>query len=353
MKKMLFAAATVLMVALISVLLMEVVLRVVGYSPLFINPLNAFHTGDKHLGWIGVASFTGVHHKKEFDAVVSFNEKGFRKMESRVKPDSDARGVMFLGDSFTWGFGVSQGEVFTDHLQDMLGTRFRVVNLGVSGYGTVQERILLEQQLPIEKPAIVGVMLFSNDFVDNVEGNNRERPYCSVEGNRVVLKNYPVANQIGGLTSKLIRYSYAVSFGAFWWDNLRLLIKNYLPGGVAIAYGDEPDGLKPDMIKVMEHTLGEMKNLCDSKGTRLFVFYVPLAGELEAPLEAHISTVKKICAKLDIDLLIPLEYLKRANDEAGPKGKPLYYKEDAHWTAEGHRLVAVYIGDYIRSLGLR
>jgi len=46
------------------------------------------------------------------------------------RPDATEH-VLFLGDSFTWGWGVSQGEVFTDLLQRRFAPFWAGLILGV------------------------------------------------------------------------------------------------------------------------------------------------------------------------------------------------------------------------------
>jgi len=331
---------------------MEAVLRVAGYSPTYVNPLNSFHGGDKQLGWVGIPSFTGRFHKKDFDVLISMNEKGFRKLQSKIQPSPGARSVMFLGDSFTWGWGVSQGNVFTDYLQNELGPGFRVINCGVNSYGTVQEKILLQQLLPVDKPIAVGVMFCFNDFDDNVNRSKLDRPYCTLESGKVVLHNSPVAHPIGGIFSRLMRNSYAVSFLAYYSNQLNQVIKDNIPGHAANR-GLKSPAPSIELKMIMEHTLSEMKATSQSNGARLFVVYIPLAAELDSSyISVYLPAMREICAKLEIDFLNPTECMRAVYPETGPKGEPLYFTNDGHWTAEGHRIAALVIRDYIQSLNL-
>ena len=63
----------------------------------------------------------------DFDVRIVNGPGGFRVAGARVLPDADAECVVVLGDSFTWGWGVAQGEIFTDHLQDLLVVLDRVL----------------------------------------------------------------------------------------------------------------------------------------------------------------------------------------------------------------------------------
>ena len=68
-----------------------------------------------------------------------------------------------LGDSFTWGYGVADDEVFTEVLEHNLaerGTRCEVINTGVSGWGTDQEYLFLTDEGFKYEPDLVVVAFF-------------------------------------------------------------------------------------------------------------------------------------------------------------------------------------------------
>ena len=97
-------------------------------------------------------------------------------------------GVAFLGDSFT------HGRLWPGEAQRILATNgmaMNGVNLGVSGYGTVQEWLKLQRHLGEISPAAVVVLFFAwNDLRDNYPypelfyGPQRtSRPYLLLRGN--------------------------------------------------------------------------------------------------------------------------------------------------------------------------
>ena len=62
----------------------------------------------------------------------------------------DEKRILVLGDSVTFGWGVSQGETFSDQmeplLQEQTGARWQVINAGVNGYNSEQEAIYLRTE---------------------------------------------------------------------------------------------------------------------------------------------------------------------------------------------------------------
>lgn len=112
------------------------------------------------------------------DDLVRINEHGFHDDEfPRDKPPGELRGLM-LGDSVTMGYGVTYAETFSKKLEDLLAERdgghrsHQIINAGVHGYSTFQERVTLERNLDL-RPDFVAVGFCMNDvtepFVVNTE----------------------------------------------------------------------------------------------------------------------------------------------------------------------------------------
>ena len=105
---------------------------------------------DEELGWFPVEnskqSYEGSRSIK-----VEHNSRGFRDSDHIV--DTKPR-IIFVGDSFVWGSDVEKQERFTEKLRGKL-TNWSVYNLGVSGYGTDQEYLLLKRHYDFYSPNIV------------------------------------------------------------------------------------------------------------------------------------------------------------------------------------------------------
>ena len=76
---------------------------------------------------------------REFESTCSINSKGLRDDDSSLIHPS----IISLGDSYTMGWGVEQDESFPEQLEKKIGRK--VLNAGVSSYGTARELKLLEQ----------------------------------------------------------------------------------------------------------------------------------------------------------------------------------------------------------------
>ena len=100
------------------------------------------------------------------------NSQGFRSNEDfhLDKPPGAFR-VIALGDSTTEGFEVRQNYTYPAVLERYLkkyGIRAEVFNTGISGFGTAEELIYLENEGIKYKPDAVVLGFFGNDFDDNV-----------------------------------------------------------------------------------------------------------------------------------------------------------------------------------------
>jgi hypothetical protein len=203
----------------------------------------------------------------------------------------------------------------------------------------------------------VGVLVYGNDFEDNLNSRDDTRPYCVVEDGKVVLKNLPVAESIGGSVRSFSRMSYALTHLRFYHNVLREYIdvakrrvkrwaKKRKEGSREHreihgqdGAGDEEPSME-EAVTVFEHALGRMVELCRNGGVRLFVVYVPTGDNIASgrPEYEHIRIVQRACRRYDIPLvdLMP-DFIAGIT---GKEGEPYYFTHDLHWTPEGHRLAA-------------
>ena len=106
--------------------------------PIYLVPNDELDTAhrylyDKHLGWVNVPRLEAT----TFGKTLKINSKGLRNTREYdyEKPPGTKR-IMVLGDSFAWGYGVSNDDMFTNVLEKQLlesGKRWEVLNSAVSG----------------------------------------------------------------------------------------------------------------------------------------------------------------------------------------------------------------------------
>lgn len=166
--------ALLLAFGVVPLLLAEGVLRL-GYADRFRLPSDErvlTYQFDAELGWFPEpSSERTIQGTRTFD--VRHNALGFRDAEHGPKQRPR---LLVLGDSFVWGFDVDEDERFTARLQEQLPD-WEVLNLGVSGYGTDQELLLLQREVEHYAPQIVFLVFAEeNDRKDNTS-NRRYGPY--------------------------------------------------------------------------------------------------------------------------------------------------------------------------------
>ena len=169
----------VALVALVSVALLEVTLVAVRRNPPLagIGPLrslarqlyfldrNYLQMDPAAVRWDPLLGYTlrpGEFRfaNTEFDTAYSVNSLGVRDDEaSLVRPE-----VVVLGDSFAMGWGVEQQEAFPQVLEGLLGRK--VLNAGISSYGTVRELRMLSR-VDTAATRWVVIQFCNNDYFEN------------------------------------------------------------------------------------------------------------------------------------------------------------------------------------------
>ena len=101
---------------------------------------------------------------------MSINELGLRNAPVSKSVPTGRRRISVVGDSFVFAAALTEGEKFTDELQELVSPAVEIVNVSVPGYGTGQQLLLLE--LLAEQGYEIGdtviAVVFTNDILDNV-----------------------------------------------------------------------------------------------------------------------------------------------------------------------------------------
>lgn len=205
----------------------------------------------------------------------SYDEHGFRRADPGLSTGCE-RHVLFLGDSFTDGLWVKDGETFANVYariaRDRSGRHVCPVNAGVNGYGSFEERFVLEHEFDrAGRPSLIFVMYFPNDV---------DQDYTAVLG-----------------------------------------------------------GTLPDAARLWRQSLDElrrMKRLASRHGAAIVLVAIPTAEQFfERQPQTHYQDVLRAFAAEEG---IPFVNLHDGFAAANPR--ELYWPWDAHFTPAGHRVAA-------------
>lgn len=293
----------------------------------------AYWAHDPELGWSLAPGSSGRFTSPEFEHDVSINSMGFRDREREAaRPASIRARIAVLGDSFTWGHGVGDAEIFTVLLEALL-PGVEVWNLGVSAYSTDQELLLLRRHLAPVAPDLVLVMVSRNDFAGNASQGWEAypKPRFVQEGDSLRLVNVPVPHpRRGGRTVTWLRRHSALVNGLLW---------TLGADGPGL---EEPLMSRPERVRLTLRILDLMDEEAREAGAALAVGLVPSVahvyyGEVPEVERRKYDPVRDWAADREVPLIDLVPGFRRVFDRTGGH---FHYARDKHWNREGHRLAA-------------
>lgn len=136
-----------------------------------------FRVADPKLTWKPGANIDSLFYGPDYTIHVRTDGDGYR-LGKLGAPSGDEQLVLFSGDSYAFGWGVSTEETAASHLDEMLheesGGGRRLVNLGVGGYGIFQSAARMQRFLDDRPTADVRAVVFvhfANDAADNARSD--------------------------------------------------------------------------------------------------------------------------------------------------------------------------------------
>lgn len=267
---------------------------------------NTIYQYNDEIGWVGKPDIDTYYKNIH----VVNNDFGFRDINHNYKEKNKKR-IMFIGDSFCWGYGVNQDKIFVELLRNKL-TEYELFNCGVSGYGTDQEYILLKKYYDIIKPDIVFLIFCCMN--DNGENNTNfvfggyYKPYYIIKNGELELQGVPVPK-----TWLYYKNNFFVKKSAF----IRFLLKQF------ISYKNKKysdyvfDNNKTKAI------ISNMKKYLDENNTEFIIGFTNEPNLLE-----------RYCKKNDIKSVL----LENSD----------IIEKDIHWNEQGHQFVADKIYDFLK-----
>ncbi len=249
---------------------------------------------------------------------ISTNSMGFRDIERSPGKPEGTRRILFLGDSFTLGWGVRSDSVFSHQVETMLnqgGGGHEVINMGVGNYNTVMEVELFKLKGLRLDPDIVVLVYFLND-------------------------TEPVPERRSGFTYSLIKHSYFISF---LFDRLTRLRSRLQEGFQWQGYYRDlySDAASGDLAANRE-AFCELVTLCKNRGIGILVVNVPELRELNRyPFDYATDYIRNLALEADVPFVDLLPGL-RGYDPQSLWVSP----EDPHANAKANTVIAeqIYLG---------
>lgn len=353
------------------------------------NERGKFCKYDASLGWVGRPNVEDELVSLDCTYRVRQNRYGFRGGAHPI-PRSQQKRLLVLGDSFAWGYGVAEGDLFTTRFERRAHPPVEVVNLGVSGYGTDQE-LLLYRQLgrQFQADQVLLVVTPYTDLWDNMTAvlyDDFPKPmfrlHRDVSGDRLELTNVPVPQRhqpwetgpqelmtgaplLCRLAARWSVVATILNAGAtFPWSRAWLESKRILP---ARQGADDSE-----VVIHVSPLASEMEQACDlmlallrqfnaevkQDRARLAILLAPSLADVDTEmwedLKRRINNSRadlppaavpdrdqirrrltKFCQESGIDLIDPTDALRQAAE----KNRYLYFPWNGHWTPAGHEIV--------------
>jgi lysophospholipase L1-like esterase len=302
-----------------------------------------------------------VYTTREFTTPIAINGAGVRDEPIGPKPPGETR-IVVLGDSLVLAVQVPHAATFCERLEARLnaraapGTRYRVINAGVQGYGPVEELLFHRHVAARFDADLVLVSTFvANDAVEAFDAAWR------LEGTRP-----PAAaarDETERTLRRLVRRSMVLQIARQRLEQVRDRAgATSAPSRPVATYLATPPPFITGGLEVAARALGMLARDVESGGARLAIALMPARFQLDpAEYERLRAATEPVAGPLTVDgaterfraavapLGVPtldlLPILK-----AAPPGQ--FFVHTVHFTPAGHETVAAALDAFLQREGL-
>jgi len=249
----------------------------------------------------------------EFDALTTINKDGYRIPTAKDNnPD-----VVFIGDSFTYGQGLSDNDTFV--MKYCTQAKLSCMNLGVPGYGTIDaverlEVFLTEKQVQPRKVYLVMLAMTSflgagNDLYDNIK--------------TVEARNDPKGNEHEESESTLRKVSNKI----LQYSNFARVIKFHFAPIIKKAFVVAPEeNLLQEGLDLTKQQLDKLYALSKTHNFELEVVLIHPVQDISRG--SHQETFKAIQAISPVKVIPSAKFFE-------PKPSDYYFSMDGHFNKAG------------------
>ena len=287
----------------------------------------------EYIGWQTAENQSWKKNVEEYGEVIFTTSKyGFRVFGDVT---TNKTKIFVLGDSYTHGTTVSDGDLYYDYLKKN-NSNIEIFAYGSGGYGSLQEYMILDKYIDMINPDLILWQWCSNDYINNshelesdsyINNNHNTRPYY-INGQIKYL--YP--RQDYGWIYGIVQRSYLLKT-----IDVRLNILKYQ------TIGTIEDRLSADhpLVRNSMRTTSEIMDLVKKRAgnTPIVVF---MADNFYG--NVWIDPVSDMFKKHNIP------FIKNIPDElqaARAEGITVTGVQNPHWNKIGHAIAGKVILDYL------
>ena len=259
--------------------------------------------------------------------------------------------ILFLGDSFTRGYGADVGKSFVETVEQAFPDAL-VWNAGVGGTGTNQAVTTFADLGPVLQPQLTILGFYTNDFEDNLYPFDAKIRFVRENGRRDVIRT-----AFFDRDGNLVRLAPTVSFvdyavagrlpipGAFErllgntrLGSLSLELKKRL---ASLWRSPNPDPHFQRSIELTRGYLSALRQQAESQGSALLVVMIDSRKDMDLP-KMRFEAAIELLHELEIPYMNTKPFIQEPDDY-----KPL---PDVHWNSAGHQKVGIILSECIRAL---
>jgi hypothetical protein len=273
---------------------------------------------DPVLGWRCQPETEATDHRKGFSVIYRTNRQGFRGPRD-FDPEPGFRRVAFVGDSFTFGTAVEDEQTFVRLVEERLAD-VRSLNFGLPAFGIDQMWAALRHFALRFGPDLVVLSFILDDLERSFQayhwlGGWMEKPTFTLDGGRLV--PLTIQNRPGALwrwVSQELRLYRA------WLGFERKVMKSW--------------GFGPTW-RLNRAIIEAARDDCRKAGVPFLVMYIPLRSWPHRVPMFEQEFREMGVTLLDLSVHLPAD---RSN---------LWFQDDAHFTAAGHRFAAENLARFV------
>lgn len=270
----------------------------------------SFSIPDDEFGVVHKKNYSCIRYTPEFEMIFHTNSLGFRGNEP-IQPIE--KSILFLGDSFTEGYGVNDGEEFPDIIRrkTKASAHTTILNAGIGGIGTGHWIKFLNTEAIKFSPQLIIIQLCGNDFSDNL----REHWFEVDRDGKLIERSFAKTKRV-----QRAFQSFLDLFPFLYYSHLVSALRE-------LKFPPLQTEAEPQMQKAESLTYLMIEELAkiakEKKWPALF-----LTAEIPDKREASIESLLQA---YDFPLI------KIPKKDTRPD---LYYQVDGHWNKAGHQFVA-------------